>query len=162
MDFHIRARSFIVGLSKNLKTYSVLCPGNYQCLVSAMRTASRLRSDETTLLMMHYEKVERRSLIHGRTWRYQHWCSVPWTVMSFCCLHVHFLMRIVFLVQVNFVGEGPVDYGGPRREFFRLLPLRLADDNSLYFHGVEGQKFFLCNVNGYRVCFTKLKLKYGN
>ena len=52
---------------------------------------------------------------------------------------------------MNFVGEGAIDYGGPRREFFRLLAVKLDDDNSQYFHGVEGKNFFLCNVVGYRV-----------
>ena len=30
-------------------------------------------------------------------------------------------------VQVTFVGEGAVDAGGPRREFFRLLASSAAD-----------------------------------
>ena len=33
--------------------------------------------------------------------------------------------------QVNFVGEGSVDTGGPRREFFRLLA---EEAKSAYFH----------------------------
>ena len=39
-----------------------------------------------------------------------------------------------------------MDYGGPRREFFRL-----AAAESLYFCGTEAQKFFACNVPAVRV-----------
>lgn len=128
-------------------------------------------SDEDCLsIEVRRDYIINDALREGRKKKFDPWKNLKVSTLMQCTLNgdVILLFRcsfsygIVFLVQVNFVGEGAVDYGGPRREFFRLLPLRLADDNSLYFHGVEGQKFFLCNVNGYRVCFTKLKLKYGN
>ena len=53
----------------------------------------------------------------------------------------------------NFVGEGAVDYGGPCREFFLLLLLRLADDNSQHYHGVEGKNYF---------CATCLHTRFDN
>ena len=30
--------------------------------------------------------------------------------------------------QVNFIGEEAIDYGGPRREFFRLLAINFAKE----------------------------------
>ena len=53
----------------------------------------------------------------------------------------------------NFVGEGAVDYGGSCREFFLLLLLRLADDNSQHYHGVEGKNYF---------CATCLDTRFDN
>ena len=29
--------------------------------------------------------------------------------------------RSCYLLQINFVGEGAIDHGGPLREFFRIL-----------------------------------------
>ena len=44
------------------------------------------------------------------------------------------------LFQITFVGEGDVDNGGPKREFFRLFA-QVAD--KIYFIGQSGQpKFF--------------------
>ena len=45
--------------------------------------------------------------------------------------------------QVNFVGEGAIDHGGPRREFFRLLALKSSEE---FFQGRAGCKFFVNNV----------------
>lgn len=51
-------------------------------------------------------------------------------------------------MQVNFVGEGSVDYGGPRREFFRLLALNAKER---WFVGSSDKKFFTNNVLGVQV-----------
>ena len=51
--------------------------------------------------------------------------------------------------QITFVGEGAVDLGGPRREFFRLLACEAAE--SPYFCGGTLGKFFACNVPAVRV-----------
>lgn len=53
------------------------------------------------------------------------------------------------LLKVTFVGEGAIDSGGPRREFFRLLGIMCAD--SAYFHGLENCKFFASNVPAVKV-----------
>ena len=57
----------------------------------------------------------------------------------------------LYMFQVQFVGEGAVDTGGPRREFFRLLAEHARE--SVYFqHGEEAEgSFFACNTSGYRV-----------
>lgn len=49
---------------------------------------------------------------------------------------------------MKFTGEGAVDHGGPRREFFRLLGCGACD---LYFHGLPECKFFLANVSAIQV-----------
>ena len=42
---------------------------------------------------------------------------------------------------MNFVGEGSIDHGGPKREFFRLL----AEQACTYFRGDDRQPKFLRN-----------------
>ena len=39
---------------------------------------------------------------------------------------------------MRFVGEGAVDYGGPRREFFCLLALKAGD---VFFEGTPTKSF---------------------
>ena len=46
------------------------------------------------------------------------------------------------------VGEGAIDYGGPRREFFRLLALNAKDT---LFMGASDRKFFGNNVSATQV-----------
>ena len=46
-------------------------------------------------------------------------------------------------IPYTFIGEGAVDQGGPRREFFRLLALGAADR---YFIGKDTMKFMDTNV----------------
>ena len=58
------------------------------------------------------------------------------------------LQLYLFLKQINFVGEGSVDYGGPRREFFRLLALNAKE---MWFVGSSDKKFFANNVLGVQV-----------
>ncbi len=41
------------------------------------------------------------------------------------------------------MGEGAIDHGGPRREFFRLLSLSASEK---YFQGIAGNKYFVNNV----------------
>ena len=57
----------------------------------------------------------------------------------------------ISVIQVDFVGEGAVDTGGPRREFFRLLAEQVRESG--YFqHGEDcTRSFFTCNTSGYRV-----------
>ena len=59
--------------------------------------------------------------------------------------------ELLYLIQVEFVGEGAVGTGGPRREFFRLLAEEVRE--SVYFqHGEDSAgSFFACNTSGYRV-----------
>ena len=46
----------------------------------------------------------------------------------------------VHLFQITFVGEGAVDYGGPKREFFRLFAQEVSKN---YLIGQSGKpKFF--------------------
>ena len=52
---------------------------------------------------------------------------------------------------MRFVGEGAVDYGGPRREFFRLLALKAGD---VFFEGTPTKKFFALNVPAIQVSVT--------
>ena len=49
---------------------------------------------------------------------------------------------------MRFVGEGAVDQGGPRREFFRLLATKA---NQVYLKGRPEWKFFDTNVSGVQV-----------
>ena len=51
-------------------------------------------------------------------------------------------------VQVRFVGEGAVDQGGPRREFFRLFA---SGSKQYFFHGSETRRFFDNNVSAVQV-----------
>ena len=51
-------------------------------------------------------------------------------------------------MQVTFIGEGAIDYGGPRREFFRLLIQKLSESD--YMHGGES-KFFVSDVPAIQV-----------
>ena len=57
----------------------------------------------------------------------------------------------VCFVGEGAVGEGAVDTGGPRREFFRLLAEQVRE--SVYFQcGKDSAgSFFACNTSGYRV-----------
>ena len=56
------------------------------------------------------------------------------------------------MFQVKFVGEGGIDYGGPRREFFRLLALTAKET---LFIGTGDQKFFNTNVSAIQVrCYN--------
>ena len=51
------------------------------------------------------------------------------------CDHV-----VSFLFQITFIGEGAIDYGGPKREFFRIFSQEVGEN---YFKGQRGQpKFF--------------------
>ena len=51
--------------------------------------------------------------------------------------------------QVTFVGEGAIDDGGPRLEFFRLLADAAAQN---YFKGVRGgHRFFDTNITAVQV-----------
>ena len=45
------------------------------------------------------------------------------------------------ILQVTFVGEGAIDQGGPKREFFRLF----AEQACTYFRGDDKQPKFLRN-----------------
>ena len=51
------------------------------------------------------------------------------------------------LLQVSFVGEGAIDCGGPRREFFRLVALEAKD--RFFTGGLK--KFFLCDMMAIQV-----------
>lgn len=55
---------------------------------------------------------------------------------------------MVFYDKVRFVGEGAVDYGGPRREFFRLLG---TEAQRTFFVGSHAYKFFDSNVSAIQV-----------
>ena len=54
------------------------------------------------------------------------------------------------VVKVRFIGEGAVDQGGPRREFFRLLAINARD---VFLQG----KFFATNVSAVQVRVLKDK-----
>ena len=47
---------------------------------------------------------------------------------------------------MTFVGEGAVDYGGPKKEFFRLLALEAAESFFSFFLGTGSVKFFSMNA----------------
>lgn len=51
--------------------------------------------------------------------------------------------HVVNFAQVQFVFEGAIDSGGPRREFFRLFAM-LASDKFLI--GTTTQKFFCSDI----------------
>ena len=57
-------------------------------------------------------------------------------------------LKGVLLPQVTFVGEGAVDSGGPRREFFRLLASEAS--NTLFIGNVTA-KFFVMNAQALQV-----------
>ena len=61
-------------------------------------------------------------------------------------------LEVYICFQVNFVGEGSVDTGGPRREFFRLLAGETQ--KSTYFHSSSDSAgtFFSLNTSGFQVC----------
>ena len=52
--------------------------------------------------------------------------------------------KVFYVFKVRFVGEGAVDQGGPRREFFRLLAINARD---VFLQG----KFFATNVPAIQV-----------
>ena len=49
---------------------------------------------------------------------------------------------------MRFVGEGAVDSGGPRREFFRLFA---EDSKGHFFFGSTSTKFFFADVSAVQV-----------
>lgn len=51
-------------------------------------------------------------------------------------------------MQVNFVGEGSVDYGRPRREFFCFLAFNAKEK---WFVGSSDRNFFADNVMGVQI-----------
>ena len=51
--------------------------------------------------------------------------------------------------QVTFVGEGAIDYGGPRREFFRLLAAKASKS---MFIGSDDMMFFSMDTAALQVC----------
>ena len=52
--------------------------------------------------------------------------------------------------QVTFVGEGAIDYGGPRREvFFRVLAAKASIS---MFIGSDNMKFFSMDTAALQVC----------
>lgn len=70
--------------------------------------------------------------------------------------------KLLYLIQILFVGEGAVDTGGPQREFFRLLAEQVRE--SLYFQNGEDSagSFFACNTSGYRVWLCVLNVFGSN
>lgn len=58
-------------------------------------------------------------------------------------VHVHYKVLIFLFAQINFVGEGAIDHGGPRREFFRLFAQKVEED---FFQGSDGNKYFVQNI----------------
>ena len=58
-------------------------------------------------------------------------------------------------MQVSFVGEGAVDDGGPRREFFHLFAEECR--NSQFFvHATDDTgSFFACNTSAYQVIYIQ-------
>ena len=70
--------------------------------------------------------------------------------VSYCVISNVILLPHMHL-KVRFIGEGAVDYGGPRREFFRLLALKAGDE---FFEGPPTKKFFALNVPAIQVSVT--------
>ena len=70
-------------------------------------------------------------------------CSLIHLILV-CYLELVSKHNLFLCWQITFVGEGAVDLGGPRREFFRLLACEAAE--SPYFCGGILGKFFACNV----------------
>lgn len=57
-------------------------------------------------------------------------------------------------MQISFVGEGAVDQGGPKREFFRLLAQAAS---KTFFKGSNSKTKFLDNITAVQVRnFTRL------
>ena len=52
-------------------------------------------------------------------------------------------MQTLTVIQVCFVGEGGIDTGGPRREFFRLL---VEEGSARYLVGTPGKMTFASNT----------------
>ena len=48
----------------------------------------------------------------------------------------------MLVLQVTFIGEGALDHGGPKREFFRLFAQGVSER---YFQGVGGRLRFFVN-----------------
>ena len=55
---------------------------------------------------------------------------------------------ILYLCKVNFIGEGGIDHGGPRREFFLILAHEAAVS---YMRGGDGDKYMAPNVTALQV-----------
>ena len=55
------------------------------------------------------------------------------------------------------MGEGALDYGGPRREFFRLLSHAAR---GAYFQGLDDCKFFMANVSAIQVVVSMLIVSF--
>ena len=55
------------------------------------------------------------------------------------------------------MGEGVIDYGGPRREFFRLFSHAARD---AYFQGLDDCKFFMANVSAIQVLVSMLIVSF--
>ena len=55
------------------------------------------------------------------------------------------------------MGEGAIDYGGPRREFFSLLSHAARD---AYFQGLDDCKFFMANVSAIQVVVSMLIVSF--
>lgn len=64
---------------------------------------------------------------------------------------IYSFINIISNIKVTFVGEGAVDYGGPRREFFRLLASEAA---TKLLHGNDFRKFFLMNATAFQVTYS--------
>ncbi len=60
---------------------------------------------------------------------------------------------LFFFYQIRWSGEGSIDHGGPRREFFRVLGNALKET---YFRGKDEKKFFEQNVTAVQVHFECL------
>ncbi len=65
--------------------------------------------------------------------------------VSVCC-YAH---GCVHVCTGDVVGEGAVDSGGPRREFFRLLASQVS--NTLFIGNVKA-RFFVMNAQALQVC----------
>ena len=52
---------------------------------------------------------------------------------------------------MTFIGKGAIDYGGPKREFFRLFVQKLCESD--YMHGGK-TKFFVSDVPAIQVCHS--------
>ena len=60
----------------------------------------------------------------------------------------------MLVLQVTFIGEGALDHGGPKREFFRLFAQGVSER---YFQGVSsGIRFFVNDIMAVQVRLCKL------